>query len=190
MVDYKSQIGRTTGNISDPIQILKSEHHTALQWLEMIERTLQYLESLPQNTAPDRSEDEQSRLKDCVATLEQSISLHFVKEEEALFPVLAEYIGREGGPIEALIHEHEHIRSVFHDWSESVNHLCLSGGAERELDLKIVTSFGYEAIRLLRLHISKENQILFEICEASLSPDEKRRVTEKIQSIHVNPERK
>jgi len=181
-VDYKPQLGATTGKISDPIQILKGEHHTTLQWLEMIERMLQYLESLPRNTARARIEDEQSRLKDCVVSLEQSITQHFEKEEGALFPVLAEYIGREEGPIEVMLHEHRHIRSVFQKWREGVIRLARAEGLERESLLKEVSFCGYEAIRLLRLHISKENQILFEVCEVSLSFDEKRQVTQKLQS--------
>jgi len=190
MVVRKAQISQVRRHLNDPIQMLKGEHHTTLQWLEMIERMLQYLESLPQETAQSRIQDEQSRLKDCVLTLEQTIANHFAKEEEALFPVLAEYIGRDEGPIEVMIHEHDHIRSVFHAWREKVIGLCSSEGVDRKSALKDLAFCGYEAIRLLRLHISKENQILFEVCETSLSPDEKRQVAEKLQSLEGEPAKK
>ena len=186
MVNYKPSMGHRADVSPDPIQLLKSEHHTTLQWLEMIERTLQYLGSLPKNTAAARREIEQRRLRDCVISLEKAIVLHFVKEEEALFPVLARYISCEEGPIEVMLREHDHLRAIFYEWRKRVSRLC-AGGPGGESRLRAVASCGYEAIRLLRLHISKENQILFEICEAALSPEEKLGVAEKLKALGPRP---
>ncbi len=151
--------------------------------LEMLERSLQYLESLPWNVENERSEREQLRLREGVTALEEDIRRHFAKEEEALFPVLSEYIGSEHGPIEVMLNEHETIRRVFRGWKTLVSELREHSGTHRELSLRGVTASGYEAIHLLRVHISKENQILFEICDASLSPEEKKQVAEKIKAM-------
>ncbi|MBN4054228.1 hemerythrin domain-containing protein [Nitrospira defluvii] len=184
-MDDRSQVESTASIQSDPIMLLKYEHHMTLLCLETIERTLQYLESLPEDAASERCEIEQTRLREGVLSLEQSMDLHFLKEEEALFPVLAEYIGKNDGPIEVMLNEHNRIRMTLRDLYKSICALSSQTGAKRGLTLKSVTQLGYETIRLIRLHISKENQILFEICEASLSPEEKKDVTKKIKSLCI-----
>lgn len=184
-MDDRSQIDHATSIQSDPIVLLKYEHHMTLLRLETIERTLQYLESLPTDTAPARCEIEQTRLREGVLSLKQSMDLHFLKEENALFPVLAEYIGKDDGPIEVMLNEHDRIRMILCDLHKMVCDLSSQTGAKRGITLKSVTGSGYETIRLIRLHISKENQILFEICEASLSPEEKKGVTKKIKSLCI-----
>ncbi len=168
---------------SDPIDTLKSEHQLTLQRLEVIERTLQYLESLPSRTPDKRCRIEQTRLRDWVNELSLQIGLHFYMEEKALFPILAEYIGREHGPIEAMIIEHNNIKALISDWKHNAGELCKSTERTRDGRLNAVTSLGYKTISFLRLHISKENQILFKICETSLSLEEKSWVAQKILSI-------
>jgi len=180
-MNNKPWINHVTGSQSDPIRLLKDEHHVTLLHLALLERSLQYLESLPWNVESERGEREQLRLREGVSRLETDIRRHFAKEEKALFPVLSEYIGSEHGPIGVMLNEHETIRSVFQGWKKIVDELHQHSGTQREVILRAVTASGYEAIRLLRVHISKENQILFEICEASLSPEELRAVAEKIK---------
>jgi len=182
-MNEKSQIAHVASTQNDPILLLKDEHHMTLLRLEMLERSLQYLESLPWNVASERSEGEQVRLREGVGALEEEIRRHFAKEEQALFPVLSEYIGSGQGPIGVMLNEHEVIRNAFQGWKTLVFDLREHSGTQREVVLKGVTASGYEAIHLLRVHISKENQILFEICEASLSPEEKRQVAEKIKGM-------
>ncbi len=170
----------------DPIEILKQEHQRTLQGLATIERTLQYLDSLPSSTALKRCLVEQSRLRDWVNELSQRMLLHFLMEEEALFPVLAEYIGKEDGPIGVMLEEHLKIRSALLNWKRGVNVLCKLTGSARDRVLREVTSVGNQTIAQLRLHMSKEDQILFKICDASLSDEEKKQVTQKLQVIEKN----
>ncbi|MFQ5588733.1 MAG: hemerythrin domain-containing protein [Nitrospiria bacterium] len=167
----------------DPLETLKQEHHSTLQRLDMIERTLQYLESLPSRTALKRCKVEQARLRDWVNELYERLSRHFLMEEEVLFPVLAEYIGKEHGPIEVMVQEHANITSELANWKSAVSELCKLAGPARDAVLKVATGAGYRTIAQLRLHISKEDQILFKICEVSLSEEEKKLVFKKLQAI-------
>ncbi len=182
-MNEKPQIAHMISSQSDPIRLLKDDHHMTLLRLETLERTLQYLESLPWNVASAQSKREQRRLREGLVVLEVELRRHFAKEEEGLFPVLSEYIGREQGPIGVMLHEHETLRTVYRDWKALVFDLCEHSGTQREVILRGVSASGYEAIHLLRTHISKENQILFEICEAALSPEEKRQVAEKMKKM-------
>lgn len=129
------------------------------------------------------STDEQTHLRDCLISLQHLLELHFLKEEEALFPVLAEYIGRAGGPIDAVVDEHTRIRSALGDLRQKVTDLCEYQGGERTAILSGVTGLAYKTTGLLRLHICKENQILFEIGEDLLSTEEKRKIAIKIKTM-------
>ncbi len=179
-MDEKKGIVNAAGVNENPMQVLENEHRAILVKLELMERALQCLQKGPEETVPEQVETEKALLKELVALLERSLGLHFQKEEEALFPILAEYVGKEHGPIEAMLHEHEKIRSVF----------CEITGPVGMGMFKAVSKSGFEAIHLIRQHISKENQILFRICESSLSEEEKRRVMEKIKAMSMGPLKK
>ncbi len=182
-MDHKLDLNQIDSIYQGPIDILKGEHCVILQRLEMIERTLQYLESLPSQTALKRCKIEQSRLRTWVDELSGQVALHFSMEEEALFPVLAEYIGREHGLIEVMLQEHASISSALSDWKNAASQLCKLTVSAREGLLKVVIGSGHQSIALLRLHISKEDQILFKICEVSLSEKEKIQVWKKLRAI-------
>ena len=185
-MDRKLQPNQLKAVSQDPIEILKNDHHGTLQRLELIERTLQYLESLPSHTATKRCKTEQSRMRDRVNELSEHLRLHFIMEEEALFPTLSEYVGKEHGPIEMILQEHSDIRAVLSEWKSESQALCKLTDLARDKALKGVARLGYHVIGLLRLHISKENQILFKICEVSFSEQEKSVVTQKLRLIEAN----
>jgi len=175
---------------NDPIQYLKREHEDTLRRLESAKRALQSLRYLPENIVPHQRMAEENWIKVFVVSLVSWIRLHFQKEEEGLFPILAEYIGKEHGPIEVMLHEHEILRLIFREWEDLLVQFCeIHKGGTKDA-LNAVISTGDEALRLFRLHSSKENKILFEICEASLSDEEKRLVAERIEAIALGRSRK
>ena len=174
----------------NPIQTLENEHRTILVKLELMERALGCLQKGPEEDAPERVETEKELLKELVAALERELGLHFQKEEEALFPILAEYVGKEHGPIEVMFHEHQKIRSVLDTWGKIFPVFCEVTRPVGMGMLKAILKSGFEAIHLIRQHFSKENQILFRICETSLSEEEKRRVMEKMKTMSMDPLKK
>lgn len=174
----------------NPTRILKYEHAATLLKLELMQRALQYLQGAPGNTVPERIEVEKALLRDLVGALEETIRLHFQKEEEALFPVLAEYIGKEHGPIEVMLHEHQKIRSVFDALKGNLQDFGGSAAPVEEGRLKVILASGFEAVRLLRSHIGKENEVLFRICETSLSEEEKKEVARKMKAVCIAPVRR
>ena len=185
-MDEQKGIVDAAGVNENPVQILENEHRAILVKLELMERALQRLQKGPEETVPEQVETEKALLKERVTVLERRLGLHFQKEEEALFPILAEYVGKEHGPIEAMLHEHEKIRSVIDAWGKILPVFCEITGPVGMGMLKAVSESGFEAIHLIRQHISKENQILFRICEASLSEEEKRRVLEKMKTMKMD----
>ncbi|HLG21789.1 MAG TPA: hemerythrin domain-containing protein [Candidatus Manganitrophaceae bacterium] len=170
----------------DATQTLKDEHRATLLKLELMERALKYLQRGPENNIPERTEVEQALLNDLVGALKRGIGLHFQKEEEALFPILAEYTGKEYGPIEVMLHEHEKIRSAFAEWEKTLA-AYENLGLRREEALSVILDAGFKLIDLIRAHIGKEDQIIFRICEAFLSEDERKQVIKIIKTIERDP---
>lgn len=166
-----------------PTQVLKEEHQATLLKLNLIERSLSYLRKPAEETLPDRVEIEKALLRDLAVALEKEIGPHFRKEEEALFPVLAEYIGKEYGPIEMMVREHEKIRSAFFTWKKVLPSFCRSIAPIDEGIRKAVLDPGLRIVHLIRLHINKENQVLFKLSESSLTEEEKKKVTARMHSI-------
>ncbi len=88
---------------------------------------------------------------------------HHHKEEEALFPLLVSRgLPKEGGPVGVMLSEHELGRRLIREMEAAldeipVNEARFAGAAE-----------GYAS--LLRQHIWKENNVLFQMADRLLSP--------------------
>jgi len=94
---------------------------------------------------------------------------HHGKEEELLFPVLAEHgVPDAGGPIGAMKIEHEEGRSLIRDLSAAIER----GDASRAV--AAASSF----IGLLREHIAKENGVLFPLGRQLLDAPSVERIAE------------
>ena len=82
---------------------------------------------------------------------------HHGKEERLLFPALeAAGVPRAGGPIEVMLEEHDLGRGLVRAMGEAPP-------AQRRERAR-------EYVRLLRAHIAKENEILFDLADAVLDP--------------------
>lgn len=167
----------------DPTHLLKEDHRATLLKMELMERSLLYLRQPTGETDPERIKIEKDLLKDLAVALDKEIGPHFKKEEEALFPILAEYVGQEYGPIEAILHEHEKICAAFLHWKKMLPSFCRSDAPIDEAVHKALLDPGLRLVSLLRQHIQKENQILFEISEVSLTKEEKKEVIRRIHAI-------
>lgn len=88
--------------------------------------------------------------------------VHHAKEEDLLFPVLAERgIAEEGGPIGCMKQEHVQgraLRQRIHDAATDKDTSALLDGAR-------------EFVLLLREHILKEETVLFQLARHVLSPE-------------------
>jgi len=101
---------------------------------------------------------------------------HQAKEESALFPELRTSAA-EQGPLRQMLFEHNQERSLVE-------------GLEEALHTKKGGDFVYFADRLtslLRNHIRKEDKILFDIVERTLSADQDEKVTAEFAKFEFNP---
>ena len=161
----------------DPIAVLMEEHQRFLRRLEEVGADLRR-----------RSEGGRNRteLSASVTTfadfLAQDVDgFHGRKEEEGLFPVLLRRLGGEGGPVGVMLEEHEELRHYQKTLADNVPRL--------ETDLEAVevwtaVSVATDAVdRLLTFHIDKEDQVLFPMARAVLTPTEMSEVAQICQEI-------
>lgn len=127
--------------VATPTDILREEHKAILTIISEIEKQMgsASYEALRDNSLPQ---------------LRDFLNRHIAKEEEVLFPMLQRYLGMDKGVVNAMQSEHGKIEFCFSRISKS----CTSGDSKLALDTK-------RMIQLLKLHISKEDNVLFWLAE-------------------------
>lgn len=107
---------------------------------------------------------------------------HHGKEEGLLFPEIeAKGIPKEGGPIGVMLHEHDEGRNLQRQMREAVSDL--SNEANRQ---KFVAA-ARDYIALLRQHIWKEDNVLFQMARQVLTEaDDERLIRQFEQHEHEN----
>lgn len=103
---------------------------------------------------------------------------HHLKEEKILFPALEERgIPRPGGPIGMMLFEHEEGRGYVRGMVEALEF------AKEDLEAAtpaLVENAG-AYLRLLRQHINKEDNILFEMADEALTPEEQKELLREFE---------
>ena len=96
---------------------------------------------------------------------------HHLKEEKILFPALEERgMPSEGGPIGMMLFEHEQGRAYVKRMIEALE----LAKEDPEAATPILFEKAEAYSRLLQQHINKENEILFEMADGVLSPQEQK----------------
>jgi hemerythrin-like domain-containing protein len=102
---------------------------------------------------------------------------HQGREESALFPELMRSVQTQEASVRHMLFEHDQERS-------------LVGGLEDALMTKHGPEFAHFAGRLaslIRNHIYKEDRILFEIVDCSLTPEQDEKVTSELCKFELDP---
>ena len=105
---------------------------------------------------------------------------HHGKEEEFLFPVLeAAGVPRDGGPIGALMDEHEQGRRLVARLKKAVQNYT-SGDMASTTELQEIVD---EYVKMMLQHIEKENQGLFLIAESKLDTSKDNELFESFEQL-------
>jgi hemerythrin-like domain-containing protein len=90
---------------------------------------------------------------------------HHHKEEEALFPLLVRRgLPKEGGPVGVMLSEHELGRELIREMEAALDETPLASNQFADA--------ASQYISLLHQHIWKENNVLFQMAERILSPED------------------
>jgi hemerythrin-like domain-containing protein len=149
--------------------LLSQEHKTILRALDVLDHMAAHVE----NDQPVEVRDVETILRFLRAFADEH---HQAAEESALFPELMKTSAANEGPLRQMIFEHDQERSLVE-------------GMEDALHTKKGMEFAHFARRLtdlIRTHIRKEDHILFEIANRSLSKEQDDRVTADLGKFHAD----
>ena len=158
-------------HFESPTTALKHEHR-------VIERALRVLGTLVENP-------EQGSLEQWETTIDFIRNFadrcHHLKEEKVLFPALEKWgIDPTTGPISIMLEEHEEGRGYVRAMAESL----ASQNPEGTKAALVENAKSY--LRLLPDHIQKEDEVLFEIADSVLPPEEKVRLVREFEEHETN----
>ncbi len=150
---------------------LRDEHEGILTMLEIIDRMVEQ----PQ-LAVERFEQALEFLKVFADRC------HHGKEEEVLFPLLeTKGIPRDNGPIGVMLSEHQMGRGFIKGMSDGLEQYK-TGNPDA---LSVIRGNAHGYTDLLRNHIAKENDILFNMAERVLSEQEHQELAMKFEEIEA-----
>ena len=150
--------------------ILIQDHKIILRALDILEQ----MAARTEKRQPVEPEDVETLLRFLRSFADDH---HQVKEECALFPELMRTSLANDGRLRQMAFEHDQERSLVE-------------GLEDALRTKNGPDFVHFAnwlTRLIRTHIHKEDNILFEIAQRSLSEEQDERITAELEKFQVDP---
>jgi len=154
-------------------KILRQEHDTILEMIGSLETIIHRLDggdTVPVETLNGLTEF-------FVLYADRS---HHGKEEDLLFPLMERKgVPRSGGPLGCMLAEHDEGRGYIRTMKQDAEGCARGGESER----KCWTDAARGYATLLRNHIWKENEILFQIAERVLSAEEQASLAEQFAQV-------
>ncbi|MDH5760526.1 MAG: hemerythrin domain-containing protein [Gemmatimonadota bacterium] len=138
-----------------PTRILRDQHVNILRIASILEEVLA--------TEPEPGAFDYDAVGDCVSFIRlYADALHHGKEEDLLFPELeARGMSRQAGPIAVMLYEHEQGRAFAKAMADALEP-ARAGDADAQARLRHA-GLGY--VDLIRAHIGKEDNILFQMAD-------------------------
>ncbi len=147
--------------IEKATEALKQDHQVIEKVLAGVQRLMQSSEATPL--------DVWRKALDFISNFADKC--HHLKEEKILFPALEERgMPSEGGPIGMMLFEHEQGRAYVKQMIEALE--LAKEDPEAATPALFENAEAYS--RLLQQHINKENEILFEMADGALTPQEQK----------------
>jgi hemerythrin-like domain-containing protein len=161
--------------ITDPIANLMDEHEVVRKTLHNLNLAINSIKSSDFKV----TDEIQKRLRLIDQFFKVDAFIHFAKEEDALFPILENYIPKDGGPIGVMLMEHKDLDYNFKQFHEVVDKIVkIDKSNFNELEY-----FGDGIVQTLWNHADKEDNILFPMANQVLSSEERIKIAKKMEEI-------
>ena len=158
----------------EAIEMLMQEHR-------LIEKALDAMDGWLATLSPRSGSDDKEELARFVSFIRGfADAYHHGKEEDILFVTMVEHgFPREAGPIAVMLHEHDQGRSLV----RVLDGLAQQSATWSEEDHGTLARTVRKFSSLLRLHIQKEDQILYPMADARLPEPAKEEMYRKFQAF-------
>lgn len=156
-----------------PTQVLRDEHELVLVVVGAMEREVASIERTGEAHA-----DRVAQMVDFTRNFTDGC--HHNKEEKVLFPLLEQREAAAGGPVSVMLSEHEAGRRAIRAIDEALPRVADDASARKT----VAENLGLYA-QLLRLHINKENNVLFPLADRLLNASDKERLTIEFDRIET-----
>jgi len=155
-----------------PTEILKNEHR-------VIEKMLSVLESFYKKAESGEEINTEHAEKIIEFFKVFADKCHHGKEEDMLFPEMEKAgVPREGGPIGVMLFEHTQGRNFIKNMTEAIEDIKKGTDSKQKF---IENAKGY--INLLKDHIYKEDNILFNMADMHLTPEVQKNLIERFEKF-------
>lgn len=163
---------RTPRHAASPFARLRRDHRRVLARLSAMEAT-----------APGRRVLE-SPLRRHLVTLARQFDTHMAAEEAVLYPALASAFPEARGTLAPLHEEHADLRAMLSSLGSSLDQ---PAGRERDVQIAIQVR---DFVDLLRVHIRKEESVVFDVSERVLKARELRGLARRLAPFFPARERR
>jgi len=160
----------------DPSTALRDEHSSVLQELYSIDCQLGWLESM----GPEKSHRILIRLLRHSERLAADLSLHFQREEKALYPLLEKRMRDNPEPVTVMKQEHRRLTKCLGVFTSEISRMIKEHDAVRTWNL---TSTLQDLRSELSDHMSREERVLFWLAEVHLSKRDQNKVSSKLAQM-------
>jgi hemerythrin-like domain-containing protein len=156
-------------------EILRKEHDVILKMLDAADVVAQRL-ILGEKVSPDTLDGLQEFFRLFADRC------HHGKEEDILFPLLERKgMPRGGGPIGVMLSEHGRGRELIHEMELASSQFHDTPGVSGRRWAQAAAEY----TNLLREHIAKENDVLFQMAESLLTSEEQERLSQEFERMEV-----
>ena len=148
-------------NMRDPIDILTKEHEAGMAHLEQLRRAAEIMKT------EGFGYDAFNKIDESVQFIDSEIRRHNEKEEGYLFPLLELHVKGSSEIMRSDSIDLWKAINCLRECIKDIKELRISPGTVREL-----INYCSSIVELLSNHFTKENNVLFPMTKALLSPDE------------------
>lgn len=159
----------------NPLDILREDHKVVLKKLDRFEKIIKKELLSP-------SDDLIKELQGLKAFFKKEVEIHFLQEEDSLFKEMETFIPRDGGPTGQMILEHKDMNKTKAKWFQGIEDLAKNKNDEKAK--KLIKENGQYYIDILRPHIDKEDNILFNIAEMHLEEKQLKKMEKDFAEIN------
>lgn len=147
------------------LEKLKDEH---LSLAEQMNELVHLANNLKSTAEPTKRKKGLTELHELASSFRAELEKHSRREEEDLYPLMANYIEREMGPLAAMEEEHDRIHKSLMSFMRIVEKEKSAPG-----EVEAVHTHLPKSVEILMEHFYKEESVLFPMAEYVLSDAEK-----------------